>query len=359
VLTASQAGVPPSSRRPVVGLVAYDPAVPSFRLRMTALMPALERGGLEARVLAIGHGKEWRRVVRLASAWRACDALVFQQVKLLAGERAFVRRRCRRWLLDVDDAIMFAHPRRPGQPPSEAMWRQRRFRRMAARCQLVVAGSESLAATIATAGGPLVVLPTPVALASYPPAPLPARRPVRLAWIGLGGNLCYLEDLAPVLSGLRAEGLEFELHVISDQLPNLPGVACRLVPWSVTSEGPALAECDVGLAPLPDDAWTRGKSGYRCIQYAAAGLPTVASPVGANREVVRNGETGLLAGTAEQWRAALQRLCADVELRRRLGAAARLRAQTYDVGVYSERYLEHLRRLLGLPHATANERAAT
>jgi glycosyltransferase involved in cell wall biosynthesis len=319
---------------------------------MMALKPALERSGLDARVLAIGSGREWFRVLKLAGAWRSCDLLVFQQVKLLAGERAFVGRRCGRWVLDVDDAIMFAHPRRPGEPPSEAMWRQRRFRRMAAQCQLVVAGSKSLAVTIGNAGQ-LVVLPTPVDLASYPPAPLPARERVRLAWVGLGGNLCYLEELAPVLRGLRAEGIEFELHVISDQLPDMPGVPCRLVPWSVSGEGAALADCDVGLAPLPDDSWTRGKSGYRCIQYAAAGLPAVASPVGANREVIRDGSSGLLAGTPDQWRAALRRLCADVELRRRMGAAARARVQAYDISEFSRRYLDHLCRLLGLSQPAA------
>jgi glycosyltransferase involved in cell wall biosynthesis len=343
---------PPPSRRPVVGLVAYELSVPSFRLRMSALKPALERGGLDTRVLAIGSGREWFRVLKLAGAWRSCDLLVFQQVKLLAGERAFVGRRCGRWVLDVDDAIMFAYPRRSGEPPSEAMWRQRRFRRMAARCQLVVAGSESLAATIGAAGH-VVVLPTPVDLASYPPAPLPARERVRLAWVGLGGNLCYLEELAPVLRSLRADGMEFELHVISDRLPNMPGVPCRLVPWSVSGEGRALADCDVGLAPLPDDSWTRGKSGYRCIQYAAAGLPAVASPVGANREVICDGISGLLASTPEQWRAALRRLCADVELRRRMGAAARARARAYDLSEFSRCYLDHLCRLLGLSQPAA------
>jgi len=334
------------TRRPVVSLVSNDPSVPSFRLRMTAMRPILEAAGFDVRVLSFGRGREWLRVARLAARWRSSDVLVFQQIKLLAGERAFVRRLCGSWVLDVDDAIMFRRPRRPGDRSSQAAWRQRRFRSMAARCRLVVAGSRSLAEMISDAAPRLVVLPTPVNLASYPVAQLPARDRVRLAWIGWGSNLRYLEALTPVFQRLGAEGVDYEIHVISDRPPDMPGVPCRLVRWSEATEGAALADCDLGLAPLADDVWTRGKAGYRCIQYAAAGLPAVASPVGANREVVRDGQTGVWAVGPEEWHAALLRLCGDVELRRRMGEAARARAADYDLARFGERYASYLRELL-------------
>jgi len=317
-------------------------------LRMNALWPLLEVGGLDVRVLSLGRGREWLRVARLAGGFRSSGLLVFQQVKLLAGERAFVNRLCGSWVLDVDDAIMFRKPRGPGDRPSEAAWRQRRFRRMAASCRLVVAGSQSLADLIGGAAQRIVVLPTPVNLAAYPVAPLPARDRVRLAWIGLGRNLRYLEDLTPALLRLSADGVDYEINVISDRLPDMPGVPCRLVRWSVAAEGAALADCDVGIAPLADDLWTRGKAAYRCIQYAAAGLPAVASPVGANREVVLDGETGLWATTPDEWHAALLRLCRDVDLRQRMGRAARSRANDYDIARFGERYLGCVRELLGL-----------
>ena len=331
-----------------MGLVAHDAAVPSFRLRMAALRPYLEADGLDARVITLGRGREWLRVLRLASSWRASDALVFQQVKLLAGERAFVGRLCNRWVLDVDDAIMFRRPRKPGDGASTARWRQRRFRNMAGRCGLVVAGSRSLAEIIGTAARRLAVLPTPVDLARYPVAPLPARDRVRFAWIGLASNLRYLQELAPVFELMRADGVAFEVRVISDTLPDLHGVPCTLIPWSEVTEGEALADCDVGLAPLADDSWTRGKAGYRCVQYAAAGLPTVASPVGAQCEVVRDGDTGLLAATPESWRTALRRLCSDVGLRKRMGEAARAGAGRYDLSNFGRNYLQLLRQLPGL-----------
>lgn len=331
---------------PVVGLVTHDPSMPSFRLRLAALRASLAAAGLEPRVVALGRGREWLRVLRLSSAWRASDALLFQQVKLLAGERAFVARLCDRWILDVDDAIMFRRPRREGDPRSTAWWRRRRFHAMARRCRAVVAGSRSLAEIIGDTGGPVTVLPTPVDLAAYPQASLPERGTVRLGWIGLGSNLRYLERLAPVFARLHAEGTAFEVRVISDRLPGMADVPCTLAPWSEATEGRDLAECDVGLAPLADDHWTRGKAGYRCIQYAAAGLPAVATPVGGQREIVGDGETGMWAGDPEAWAGALRRLCGDVALRRRLGAAARAAAARYDLPVFAERYLELLRPLV-------------
>ncbi len=339
-------GATAPDRPPVVGLVTQDPAMPSFRLRLAALRPHLAATGFEPRVIALGRGREWLRVWRLAAAWRASDALLFQQVKLLAGERAFVARRCDRWVLDVDDAIMFRRPRQPGDLASTAGWRQRRFHAMARRCRFVVAGSRSLADLIGDLNGPVTVLPTPVDLAAYPPAELPERDTVRLGWIGLGSNLRYLESLAPVFVRLRNAGTRFEVRVISDRRPDLKDIPCTLAPWSEASEGRDLAACDVGLAPLADDLWTRGKAGYRCIQYAAAGLPTVATPVGGQREVVRNGETGVWAGDPDAWFAALDRLCADLALRRRFGSAARAAAARYDLPQFGQRYVELLRALI-------------
>ena len=336
--------VPP--RRPVVGMVAYDASVPSFRLRMSALRPLLERSGFAAREVELGRGREWLRVLRCAPQLRGCDVLVFQQVKLLAGERALVGRMCGSWVLDVDDAVMFRRPRRTGEAPSRAWWRRRRFRRMAESCRLVVAGSASLAGLVGPAARRLEVMHTPVDLRAYPVATLPDRERVRLAWIGLGSNLRYLEQLAPALRRLRAEGLDLELRVISNRFPAVDGIPLVRVPWSARTEGAALAECDVGLAPLADDLWTRGKAGYRCIQYAAAGLPAVASPVGANREVVLDGTTGLWASTDGEWLDALRCLASDAALRKRLGAGARVWARRFDLADYGRRYSDQLASLL-------------
>jgi glycosyltransferase involved in cell wall biosynthesis len=274
--------------------------------------------------------------------------LVFSKLKLLLGELGFVRRRCPSWVLDVDDAVMFGKPRRHGDAPDRAWWRRRRFARMVRRCSLVVAGARPLAEAIGSIGTRVEVWPTPVDLAHYPQAVLPARDGLRLGWIGLGANLRYLGDLAPALRELGRRGVPYELRVISDRLPEMPGVPLRFVPWSETDEGVSLADCDMGLAPLSDDPWTRGKGGYRCIQYAAAGLPCVVSPVGAQRDVVVDGVTGVWAPDPGDWVVALERGWRELSWRRGLGAAARARAgANWDLAALAPRYTTWLLGLAG------------
>ena len=249
---------------------------------------------------------EWWRVWVRRELWRRSDLIVFSKQKLLPGERAFVQRGCRRWVFDVDDAVMFAKPSRHGEAPDQAWWRQRRLRRMVEHCRLVVTGAQPLANWVAPFARRVEVVPTPVDLARFPVAAHEAREVLRLGWIGTTGNLAYLGDLEPVLRQLVAEGVRLEVRVISAGKPGWTGVPSLEVPWSEAVEAEALAACDVGLAPLPDDPWTRGKGAYRSIQYAAAGLPTVASPVGANRDVVVDEVTGLWAATPGEWLVALR-----------------------------------------------------
>lgn len=314
---------------------------------MLALVPYLEQRGVDTRFVVLPKRPEWLRVWRLHETWRQSNLLVFSKLKLLAGERSFVATRCPRWVLDIDDAVMLGKPRRHGDPPDDASWRRWRFQRMVARCSLVVAGSRSLAEMIGTTVPAIEVLPTPVDLRSYPVIARPTDDTLRLAWIGLGANLRYLEDLGPVLQELGRGGLKLELRVISDRLPNLPSVPCQLVSWNESEQGRDLASCDIGLAPMPDDPWTRGKGGYRCIQYAAAGLPTITSPVGANCEIVTPWQTGLWATTPAEWLDSLRFLAANPGLRVTLGQAARERAAAFDLPLFGARYVELLLARLG------------
>src|SRR5207249_9771653 len=106
---------------------------------------------------------------------------------------------------------------------------------------------------------------------------------------------------------------------------NLPVTRCR---WSGEDEAGDLATADIGISWLPDDAWSRGKCGLKVLQYMAAGLPVVANPVGVQAELVRDGETGFLVRTPEQWQQAIGRLTHDPQLRQRLGQAGRRRVES-------------------------------
>jgi glycosyltransferase involved in cell wall biosynthesis len=128
-----------------------------------------------------------------------------------------------------------------------------------------------------------------------------------------------LSIIAPALRAVPS----VRLHVVGGAVPaELSGIPAESFEWAEDSEIARIAAFDIGIMPLHDTPWERGKCAYKLLQVMAAGKPVIASPVGANRQVVRHGVNGFLAETTEQWADALRQL-ADPDLRRRMGEEAR------------------------------------
>lgn len=148
--------------------------------------------------------------------------------------------------------------------------------------------------------------------------------PLVIGWTGTHTTLRHLELVWPVLERLEAEGHEFEFRVIANQPPTHTGLrSLRFVPWNKTTEIADLLAFHVGLMPLVDDPWARGKCAFKALQYMALGMPALVSPVGMNTEVVQDGHNGFVCHTSAEWYAALHRLLGRPALRAALGAAAR------------------------------------
>jgi glycosyltransferase involved in cell wall biosynthesis len=170
----------------------------------------------------------------------------------------------------------------------------------------------------------VVVIPTAIDAQRFCPrqAPRPDGPPI-IGWIGSPSTTYYLERLLPVVRRLRQRHA-FEFKVIgAGGRFQTNGLAMTCLPWRLEREVEDVQSLDIGIYPLPDDAWALGKGGFKTIQYMSAGIPVVASPVGVNRQIIRDGENGLLASTEEEWVRALSRLLEDADLRRRLGQAGR------------------------------------
>jgi glycosyltransferase involved in cell wall biosynthesis len=142
-----------------------------------------------------------------------------------------------------------------------------------------------------------------------------------VGWIGSGSTSPYLLPVLPAFERLNADRLRARL-VLVGATPEIKARWIEHRPWSVASQNRDLESFDVGIMPLPDNEWARGKCGYKALQYFAAGVPTLASPVGIARNLVGT-DRGVLVKSGDDWHAALERMLADVGERRDLGAAAR------------------------------------
>ena len=234
-------------------------------------------------------------------------------------------------VFDFDDAIF--------RCPSWSSAEERTYfdaaqrEKIQAICKLsvaVIVGNAWLADWVRPLNPNVHVVPTMLDTEEFRP---PAKRvpndvPV-IGWVGTSGNLFYLRAIAGALRAL-AKRRDFVLRVICDRvddeaLNGLPSV--DFVVWSADNEVARIQDFDIGIMPLTDDDWSRGKAGFKLIQYMACGVPIVWSPVGANTEVAGpDGECGIPARTDQAWVAALERLLDDAELRARLGACGRRRA---------------------------------
>jgi glycosyltransferase involved in cell wall biosynthesis len=148
------------------------------------------------------------------------------------------------------------------------------------------------------------------------------REPV-VGWIGSPTTASYIRALAGVLRRVH-ERHPFVLRVSGAGEPlAIPGVSIENRPWSLADEVELFNTCDVGVYPLADDEWSKGKCGFKAIEFMACGVPVIAAAVGVNRTIVQDGVNGFLASTEDEWVEKLSRLLSDAELRRRFAVAGR------------------------------------
>lgn len=161
-----------------------------------------------------------------------------------------------------------------------------------------------------------------------------------IGWTGTHSTLKYLDQIVPVLAKLENEGLDFEFRVISNQPPAFPLRSLIYQPWRKETEIADLLGFHIGLMPLEDDLWAKGKCAFKALQYMALGVPALVSPVGMNTEVVQHGQNGFVCTTQQEWEVSLRQILADAGLRQRLGAAARATVeQRYSVVANTPNFL--------------------
>lgn len=315
---------------------------PSFRYRIAPILARWTQLGGTPHVVTVGERDYLRRVWRHRHSVHGADIVLLHKTRLLPLETAWLASQKRPLALDVDDAIWLSQPRSPGAPAPSSRHRNRSFRATCRACDLILAGNPLLADQARSAGGRHVLhIPTGVDNPPQPPF-VEAAGPVAV-WIGTAGNLFYLDRLLPVWRRLAQTVPGFRLRIVCSRFPDWPDVPVEAVVWKPGIEAHVFADAAVGVMPLPDDAFTQGKCGFKLLQYMAAGLPCVASPVGVNVELMSAPLCGLLATTLEEWEHALRQLLLDPALRGGMGRAGRMRAVSlYNAAHWADRACQSL-----------------
>jgi glycosyltransferase involved in cell wall biosynthesis len=342
-------------------LTRYGRQGASSRVRHYEYVPALQGAGFDVtiapffpdayldrlyggnRLSIVELGKAYgRRVLRLLAS-RRYDLLWIEKETLpwvpAAVERVLLERH--RYIIDFDDAWYLRYAQH-----SRAMVRHslgRKLENLARRAALVVVGSSVLGDWATAAGACRIIeLPSCVDLDRYSVVPLP-EGPFTAGWIGTPVTEKYLALAAEPLRQLQAtRGARVIAIGVSDRF-SLPGVTVERAAWCEQHEAAELGRCHVGISPLSDGAWERGKCGYKLLQYMAAGRATIASPVGANASIVIHGQTGFLPESTKEWLDCLSMLAANPSLLKNLGLNGRRRVENmYSLRATSTRLIEAL-----------------
>ena len=327
----------------VLALTRYDRLGASSRIRIYQYLPTLCPLGVEVDVSPLlGADYIQRLYARQRPSFpRMLSGYFFRAVRLLSARRydllwiekeLFPNVPC--WfeqalaaagipyVVDIDDAIF--HNYDLGSNPYKRFLANK-IEKVMRGSALMVCGNDYLAERARLAGASRVeTLPTVIDMERYSVAPIRTRTPPVVGWVGSPVTLRYLVSVLPVLREAR-RAFPFRLRVIGADLPStlVEGLDIECRPWSEDAEVQEIQDLDIGIMPLTDSPWERGKCGYKLIQYMACGLPVVASPVGVNQEIVTHGVNGYLADTPEAWGTALRTLCLDPGLAREMGTKGR------------------------------------
>jgi len=316
-------------------LTKYPASGPSSRYRLLQFRPALEARGIELHIQSL-HDEDYlagmfagrapsrlylvrRTTSRLATLFSAKRYdLVFIQKEIFPWLPGFAEWALdllgAKMVLDFDDAVHLLYRGRP--------LLERKLDGILRRCGLVLAGNRYLAEYARRHSDRVVMFPTVVDDERFAPGAETSRDVPVVGWIGTPETTVFLRALTPALVGAR-RAAPFLLRTVGAGDLELDGVDIDARPWSEATEADDLRAMDIGITPLPDDEWSRGKCGLKLLQYMSTGLATVSSPWGTASEIIAHGETGLLARDHTEWVDSLVELLGNRQARENMGRSAR------------------------------------
>jgi glycosyltransferase involved in cell wall biosynthesis len=308
---------------PNVVFISKGLSSPSTRYRATAFFPILKAAGWNAVHIDGNTGIAFTK--ELLTTVRSADVVVVLRRTFSGPFRWMLGITAQKLVFDFDDAIF------TGEGGRISPGRLRGFATMTKMSAQVWAGNSYLAGEAQKHAKDVRITPTVLDVSHYTPAhhtPKPSDT-IDLVWIGSSTTKKYLQAALPILDQAHAQDTRLRLKVIADfDLPQT-GIPKIITPWASDTEAANLASSHIGIAPMPDDPWTKGKCAFKVIQYMAASLPVISANSGANKDIVLHNQTGLLASSDQEWLLAIHKLATDAALRQTMGAAGHARALAY------------------------------
>lgn len=326
----------------ILGLALYGPLAASHRVRLGQYRKGLLAEGIDLQVQSL-LGNDYLQS-RFQGGRRPIMPVLnagLQRLRLLLNKRRFdaaivhcelfplapgwLERAALRipYIYDFDDAFYLRY--RAGNLGALRILLGGKFDNVMRGAAAITAGNASLADYAHTLNANVSVLPSVVDTVHFSPRAQYDNPVFTVGWIGSPSTAPYLQSLVAPLQTLGREQ-PLRLVVIGGKGPHIENVEVLEIPWSESSEVDLINTFDVGVMPLPNDEWARGKCAFKLVQYMACGVPVVASRVGANIDLV-TAECGFLAETDEQWVDALRQLRDKPLTRRTMGASSRKRVE--------------------------------
>ena len=266
------------------------------------------------------------------------DMVFIQKVFFPVFILRFLKKCGKKIVFDFDDAIYNL----------DGIFRNReRFNELLPLYDLVVIENEECKDYVESHGNKKTLLITgPIDTERYFPHYISNKPSITIGWIGSPSTQKYLEIISETLSKLGKKYKNINFKTIGSKDIRTKDINLIQKNWTLETEVKDLSDFDIGIMPLPDDNWTRGKGGYKLLQYMAMGIPCCASPIGINKELIREGENGFLVESQDEWFNALSNLIENEELRKTLGSNGRDIAEArYSFNFYYKTLKERLNKL--------------
>lgn len=358
----------------VLFLTRYPVSGASSRYRVFQYLPYLADLGISCEVqsfmdedlyaLTFAPGrtvaKAWRTLLAVfrrmysVARFRGFDVIYMQRELLPFAPpwlERWLKRKGARLVFDYDDALFIGKPSR-FNPLASLLRAPGKVVDLFRISDLVIAGNDWLRDQAIAQGGNAVTLEVAENVSRFAPHVVSSSGRIVVGWLGSTSTVKYLREIEPVLREIAAAHSELDFELMGGGDFRMEGVPWKLLPWSLDGEVEALARWDIGLMPLPNEDWAKGKSGGKARTYMAAGVVPVCTAIGYNLQLVTHAQTGFLCRTHDEWRDTLERLISDHALRHRVARSARaLVEQRFAPRQIAHEMAAHLCRLAAIPAA--------